>query len=596
MHGGSPLLFAMAATEYDRWNRAILAWSTANYSEGDAVYLSVDEQTLHSIRRQHLGVTAGSIAESVSEFQRAVREQVLNTTTKRVDVESVQGYYPDHAPRCVGFLAAQVYAAHQMAEDDEVTDRAYFCHLCNFLGVASSSQGSRPAGLEQRNNRPAPEEALWKQWNHWLVRHGNQPTAKQGEGRQSKYSHYPISQALLRKGDKLKLAQWFRECERGGSLTRHCDRDLLAAQLPELASSLMGNRIKKLLLNKTDIRHFDAIVDAISEVYDAIDWDDASSDQDLMGPRRIRAGLYRTEDFITGAIRYLVYPRIPRRWNGGSLHVVAADGTQVPLRMQRPGWFMPLWPVELGAERSYSITGDEELTRLALPKREFWILVHDPDDEASPVMASWAMPGNGQTFLLLCQEQHKRQLQALRDEKLLNWSDIIEVSQGSNVWYEYHECQVESSRWSRILAHAGCEELIHALRPVQRVNIALEGGLRVPGQPIWLEGHQPELRLYQFGGTVELRIAKVSDLDGSVYQSTATVNEKIPLPELPPGDYVVEAKSGSAGVNRRLSITSWSNLGARLAQTSFPLTVNGYLLRGASWFAAENQSVTHGAD
>ncbi|HMP01733.1 MAG TPA: hypothetical protein PKC45_04445 [Gemmatales bacterium] len=584
------------ANDYDRWCQAILAWSTANYAEGDAVYLSVDEQTLHSIRRKHLGGTGGTVAESVAEFQRAVVGQVVNAAERRVDISRAGGNYQGGAPRCLGFLAGLVFAAHQMADDQDADDGTYFIRLCQFFGLPAPSKGYRPAGLELRGSQPAPEEALWQQWNHWLVRRGFQATACRGEGTKYKYSNYPISQAILRKGDKVRLAQWFRECERGGTLTRHCDRDLLAAQLPELASSLKGNRIKKLLLETADIRHFDAIIDAISEVYDALDWDDSSNDEDLLGPRRLRAGLYRTEDFITGAIRYLVYPRIPRRWSGGSLRVVGTDGSQVPLRMQRPGWFMPLWPVELGAERSFEIVGDEELTRLALARRDFWILVHDPDDEASAVMASWAMPGNGQTFLLLCQEQHRRQLQELRDQKLLNWSEVVEVPQGGTTWYEYHECQVESSRWSRILAQAGCEELIHALRPVQRVNIALEGGLRVPGLPVWMEGHQPELRLYQFGGTVELRIARASDLDSSVHQSTATVNEKVPLPALPPGDYVVEAKSGSACATRRLSIAAWSTLGARLAETSFPVTVNGYLLRGASWASTEARPVAQGGD
>jgi hypothetical protein len=251
--------------------------------------------------------------------------------------------------------------------------------------------------------------------------------------------------------------------------------------------------------------------------------------------------------------------------------------------MQRQGWFMPLRPVELGAEKSYELVGDEELTKLVLPRRDFWILVHDPDDEASPVLATWAMPGNGQTFLLICRRQHAAQLQTLRDEKLLNWDEVVEVlPQDDEVWLEYRECQIESSRWSRILPQAGCEELIQALRPVKRVTIAFEGGLRVPGLPVWLEGHQPELKLYQFGGTVELRVMEAADLETSVYQAIVVVNEKVPIPDLSPGEYVVEVKSPSACTTRRLRIASWKALGARLAEHAFPLRVNGYLLRGAS--------------
>jgi hypothetical protein len=160
------------------------------------------------------------------------------------------------------------------------------------------------------------------------------------------------------------------------------------------------------------------------------------------------------------------------------------------------------------------------------------------------------------------------------------------VPQGGEAWYEFRECQVESARWSKVLARAGCEELIHALRPVQRVNIALEGGLRVPGMPVWLEGHQPELKLYQFGGTVELRVLDATHLERVIYQATATVNEKVPLDPLPAGEYVIEARTGAVCATRRVRIASWATLGARMAEGSFPLRVNGYLLRGASLIQA----------
>jgi hypothetical protein len=473
-----------------------------------------------------------------------------------------------------------------MAEDAVADDGAYFIRLCQFFGLPQSRKAYRPPGLELRNAQPAPEEPFWEQWNHWLIRQGFQATAVQGSGPKQKYSNYPISQALLRMGEKMRLAKWFRECERSRTLTRHCDRDLLASQLPQLVDTLTAGRVKRLLLDTSDMRRFDAIIDAVSEVYDAIDWDDPNADLELMGPRRLRAGLYRTEDFITDSVKYLLYPRVPRRWNGGSLAVTAPGGGRQSLRPQRPGWFYPLWQVELGQERAYELHGDEELTRVVLPRRDFWILVHDPDDEASSVLASWGVPANGQTFFVVCRAEQAQQLYALKEEKLLNWADVVEVPQGGEVWYEFRECQVESDRWSKVLARPGCEELLHSLRPVQRVNVALEGGLRVPGLPVWLEGHQPDLKLYQFGGTVEIRVANAANLGATVYQANVTVNEKVPLPELSPGDYVIEARSGAVCATRRVRIASWATLGARTAEGSFPLRVNGHLLRGASLITA----------
>jgi hypothetical protein len=106
------LLPGTTANDYDRWSQAILAWSTANYAEGDAVYLSVDEQTVHSIRRKYLGGTGATVADSVVEFQRAVVGQVVNSAELRVDISRATGIYQGGAPRCLGFLAGLVFAAH----------------------------------------------------------------------------------------------------------------------------------------------------------------------------------------------------------------------------------------------------------------------------------------------------------------------------------------------------------------------------------------------------------------------------------------------------------------------------------------------------
>lgn len=146
----------------------------------------------------------------------------------------------------------------------------------------------------------------------------------------------------------------------------------------------------------------------------------------------------------------------------------------------------PLWPVPLGREFRCPVAGGGEVTELVLPGRAFWILVHDPDDESSPELATWGMPAPGQTFLLLCQEHHANQLRVLKELSLLNWEEVVPVGEDAKQWFEYRECQVESDRWRGVLQQPGCEELLEALRPVSRVNLVLEGGLRVPGQRVWL--------------------------------------------------------------------------------------------------------------
>jgi hypothetical protein len=579
---------------YDRWNRALAHWAVHGSSEGTPIYLSVDEPALLTVARRFAGLACANIDEACDAFRQALIEKCVRCGPggeRRIDLSGLAGSDNDGIPRSVAFLAGMVFAAYQMADDKVADDGAYFVRLRQLFGVDPAGQNFRPRGLELRPNRPAPEESLWQTWNRWLARNGFQPTAAQGNGPKYKYSNYPISQALLRKGDKVRLARWFREQERSGALDhRSCDRDILAVRLPELGKTLGSVRLRQLFQNTEDHRRFEAVIDAAADVYDSIDWDQAAdaSDADLIGPRRLRAGLYRTENFITGAIEYWLYPKMPRRWQGGAL-AVERDGCRHELQVQRPGWFMPLWPVTLNSEQRYPITGADDITELVLPNRDFWILVHDPDDGASGILASWSVPAPGQTFLLLCQEQHARQLQVLREEQLLTWDEIIPVPQGDRVWLEYRECQVESSRWSRMLPQPGCEDLLDALRPVMRVNVALEGGLRIPGQHVWIEGHQPDLRLYQFGGAVQLRIYEANAPEQPVFEGPAAVNDQVPLPSLGPGEYVIEAGGAGCVAVRRLRIASWSQLEARPPTRDYSVPVNGFCLRGASLFPASGE-------
>lgn len=568
---------------YERWNRALARWAVQGSSEGTPIYISMDEPALLTVARLFAGLSCATVDEACNAFRQALISRCVAGSEPHVDLSGLGGIDGEGIPRSVAFLAGMAFAAYEMRDDENADDSTYFYRLRELLGVAAAPKSVRPRGMVIPIGRPAPEEALWQQWNRWLMQQGFQPTACQGNGPKNKYSNYAISQALLRKGDKVRLARWFRDQERTGVLDhRACDRDILAVRLPELGKTLGSARLRSLLQDMGDHLHFDAVIDAAAEVYDSIDWDQPRdiADVDILERRRLRAGLYRKEHFITG-IEYWMYPEMPRRWQGGNL-AVENDGVTTPLRMERANRFMPLWPISLGCEQRYRITGDDTITELILPNREFWILVHDPNDDASGILATWGVPAPGDRFLLICQEKHAQQMQVLREAQLLTWDEVVRVPQGDRVWLEYRECQAESSRWSQMNPWPGCEDLFDALRPVTRVNVALEGGLRVPGQPVWIEGHQPDLKLYQFGGTVDLRIAETSAADQPVFEGQAAVNDRVPLPQLAPGEYVIEARGAGCVAVRRLRIASWSQLEAHSPTRDYSVPVNGFCLRGAS--------------
>ncbi|MDW8243295.1 MAG: hypothetical protein RMJ88_08795 [Thermogemmata sp.] len=572
--------------DYDSWNHALARWAVHNIPEGTPIYLSIDESVLLTVARNFAGLGCRNIEEACVAFRKALISRCVKGVGDEayVDLDTLRGTDSNRIPRSVAFLGGMVFAAYQMQEDDIANDTNYFIRLRELLDLPTSPNSGRPRGMTIRQGGLAPEESVWEEWNRWLVQQGFQPTACQGEGHYDKYINYPISQVIFRRGDKARLSRWFKEQEQKGCLDRYsCDRDILAFRLRDLADKLPTKRLKQLFMNTEDCRRFEAIMDAAAEVYDSVDWDRGVADPDggLLGSRRLWAGLYRTENFITGAIKYWLYPKMPRRWQGGAL-AIEHNGSSYELCEERPGWYRPLWPVVLNKELRYRIIGSDDITELVLPNRDFWILVHDPNDEASNALASWSLPAPGQTFLLLCQDKYTRQLNILREEQLLAWDEIVQVPQGDRLWYEYRECQVVSNHWSRVMPQPGCEDLLEALRPIKSVNIGLEGGLRVPGQSVWIEGHQPDLKLYQFGEAVQLQIVEVTTPDCPVFEGRAKVNERVPLPALAPGEYIIKAHGADYGAMRRMRIVSWSQLEARASTRNYSTLLNGLSLRGAS--------------
>src|SRR5262249_43251257 len=156
--------------------------------------------------------------EACTAFRQSLISRCVTGNESRVDLSCLGGTDSDGIPQSVAFLAGMVFAAYQMRDDENADDSTYFYRLRELLGVAAAPKGVRPRGMVIPIGRPAPEESLWQQWNRWLVQQGFQPTACQGNGPKNKYSNYAISQALLRKGDKVRLARWFREQERTGAL------------------------------------------------------------------------------------------------------------------------------------------------------------------------------------------------------------------------------------------------------------------------------------------------------------------------------------------------------------------------------------------
>jgi len=335
----------------------------------------------------------------------------------RSKIGNFAGFNDAVQPQCAALLGAMVLAACRMAPEEEgggIDESDYFCRLRTVLGMTGSGRprGMLPAGIE---------ESLWQNWNKWLREQGWMPTAVPGEGAW-RFIRYPVSQTVLRDGEKTSIANTFCDKVQEGRLSRSLDRSAIGAWLRN-PNNLPNRRHMRDIIAEGDLRQLEAFTEAAFTLYSSIDWDSETIDvTKLAAPTRLSASIYRIEDLVEGP-QFFLYPMMPRGGIPGVLTVQAPDKKPVELERERTGWFRPLWKVAPDKEIKVVVNDPEEQIRqLILPKRGFWILVRDPEDENSGAFAGWHTPNPAETFLLLCNEKYAKQLNILKEAKLIQWT------------------------------------------------------------------------------------------------------------------------------------------------------------------------------
>ena len=561
---------------YAEWNKAIAEYFVKGMPDSSIIYLSVDEGVLMDIGTRFEQSEANHV-DWIEDFTRAVRSECVVDT--QISLERLSDYQSDRLPYCVAFLAAMVLAAHRMVgedtEDETIAQINYFKRLRQVFGVPAE-EGGRPDGLQ-----PAGvEESLWQSWNWWLIQNGLLPSAEKGESTNYAYINYPLSQALLREGDRKSVERLFREREKSGQLGRVWDRDTVGSWIRDQVLSL---RHLRELIQESDFKRYDAITDAIYDIYISIDWDQASPEH-LTVQRRLTAGLYRVEDFIRGIVDYRLYPRQPRQLQNKTLEVIQNGRTHL-LIAERLGWFLPLWCADPAGGMSYEVRGHPQINELILPERKFWILVRDPENEASGVFAGWRHPGLGETFLLLCRKEYVNQMEIFKQEALLKWDHDFSINDD---WVEYRECMILSPSWEGIIPQH--QDLYDALKPTVSATISLKGGLRVPNQSGYLEGYAPEMTIIAFDDSVELKLLDVSRPDEPIMDEIVKTNQPINYPDLGSGDYLIKAYNlGKLATQRGFRIAPWDSLDCRQPKEAFSVEVEKFRLQGAIIKTSESE-------
>jgi hypothetical protein len=570
----------MNMATHDEWNKAIAEYFSNGLPIAASVYLSVDEESLEDIGIQ-FNLTKSRETSWVDDFINAVHIQLVQSN--KIYLNSIINTHQTKLPLSVAFLGAMVLAAYRMmneeSEETIISEINYFRRLRQVLGLPEE-EGGRPLGLI-----PAGvEELLWKQWNQWLLQKGLHPSAERGSG-SHKFINYPLSQTLLRAGDKERLEGLFRREERAHKLSRAWDRNRLDSWLRFHGIHYLSKHLRK-LLEETEPRRQDAILDAIYEVYTSLNWEQDCITPSLRGSisrRKLIAGLYRIENPITGAINYHLYSRQPRHWQGGKLELIK-DGKAYALREERPGWFMPFvqWQENLSGGISYEISGDSQVKEIILPEASFWILVMDPENDGSGILASWGIPGLGERFLLLCRPEYAEQMERLKQAGLVNWADKLLLSDLNNGWIEYRECMILSANWDEVIPHPEQKALCDALRPSASATLAFIGGLRVPHLRAWLEGHVPKVSLIALDSNLMLEVLDLANPEEPIESWIVNDDKPIDLDFLEKGDYVLRAYTGAKVISHQiLRILSWESLEAIQPKRNLNVTIGEYALQGA---------------
>lgn len=536
-------IFVMA--NYASWNAAIASYFISGVPRGYRVYLSVDDKALDYIGQAFC--FASEASSWTQDFRKAVRRQVVRGET--LDLKNLQGTDSDGLPNCVAFLGSMVLAAYCMAEEEAIDQNNYFRRFREVLELSTLEKG-RPLGLDG-----GIEEELWFQWKRWLNSQGFLSSAHRGEG-STTYIQYPVSQSLLRVADKRQLRNLFRDRQ----WRANWDAEALFSRVRH-ESSRLTRHLRRLL--EENRQRYSAIAEAIHSVYEDFKEQGTEERKGLLSSknsvRNIFAGLYRVEDPFLSNVEYYLYPKQIRGLNLEQLQVQYQNQVQT-LHSDRPGWYTPSLSTgiqEIEAGIRHTIIASHEVKNLILPQREFWLLVPDPEDADTSVFASWGSPSLGDKFILLCKRSLLKDLQLLRDEKLLEWFGEPCPVEGKPNWIELHQCMVISASWSGVFIQN--RELYEALNPTTSISINISGGLRVSSLGGWLVGQGPQVTISSFYPKANIKITRLST-DRQVLDQSVATNKKLSINWSKPGEYLIEASSGGDLSERLIRIIDWVEL------------------------------------
>lgn len=561
---------------YSDWTLALYEVLLKNHPEGQAVYLQIDTDSLEQIAQQQVESGNWRNQEQTSwtqAFLRAVRDYLgdrgqLNlarikdyylcpppSQAQRYECRQIARYQLSHqaviCPLSLGFLAAQVLVATQMRSDQEFSSGNYYNRFRQLLQLDCNH-------LERQG-----AARLWQTFNYWLQLRQWIPTAHAGQGPQ-RFIQYPISQCLLRQGDRQKFEQVLNQtCRTHQNMGPQGFEAWLSAH-----QQLLSRHVRNILSRPEDDLQRQALIQALYAIYlDRSWWDvDENLPHRLRRLQRLRAGLYRYENFWTGEIEYRPYPEMRRLQNvGGSLQLRYHDQT-LNLVFDRPGFYQPL-PIEIqnpAESQTFALEGSSDLQELVFTGSNTWALVADPLNPHSGVYATWHKPLPGEPFYFLCLETYLQKLVELKTFNLIDWEEKLVLDHlSSGLWYEFRNMQIlktAQNQWQRVQLPP---ELSYWLLPSQSITLVVKGGLPTRGSGNYLWEFPLQLQIVSSSDEEYACSLKELGQEQTICTFSQRANQPFALKFPKYGCYALEITGPGGRLSKRFNALSWEDLRLR---------------------------------
>lgn len=194
--------------DYLRWNDAVAEVLYPIVDDAVPVYMDMEPAELRRVA-EHAGCHSGDPREALTKAVRAVTVDRFDYVDFAPLVRHTSAWTRKKdrkaPPPCLGVLAVTALAAEDMGNtDDDIAGNAYYARLAKLLSLPADN-----ARLRQQYQAHA--EFLWRCLNLWLEDLDGERGVPTAYALTYRYVGLPLSQALVREGDRLKFPAMFAQ-------------------------------------------------------------------------------------------------------------------------------------------------------------------------------------------------------------------------------------------------------------------------------------------------------------------------------------------------------------------------------------------------